>query len=98
LLKKRCVNIPVSTDIVYALAAKILGVENCTLPLDWINFVHMKPAINNWPEVPWYKAVMTEIDAPMLRIGNLNQYHPVHYYEKDWAKEIIKEYENGFME
>jgi len=94
----RCVNVPASTDLVYSLAAKILGVENCTLPLDWINFVHMKPAINNWPEVPWYKAVITEMDAPMIRIGNLNQYHPVHYFEKDWAKEIIKEYENGFME
>lgn len=95
---KRSINVKASTDVVYALTAKILGVENCTLPLDWINFVHMKPAINNWPNVPWHKAVITEIDAPMVRIGNLNQYHPVHYYEKDWVtKDLIKEYENGLM-
>lgn len=96
---KRCNNIEPSTDLIYAVAAKIIGVEKCTLPLNWINFVHMKPAINKLPEQPWFKSVIQEIDAPMLRIGNLNQYYPVHYCDKDWInEEIIKEYENGLLE
>lgn len=96
---KRCNNIEPSTDLIYAIAAKIIGVEKCTLPLNWINFVHMKPAINKLPQQPWFKSVIQEIDAPMLRIGNLNQYYPVHYCDKDWInEEIIKEYENGLLE
>lgn len=96
---KRCNNIEPSTDLIYAIAAKIIGVEKCTLPLNWINFVHMKPAINKLPEQPWFKSAIQEIDAPMLRIGNLNQYYPVHYCDKDWInEEIIKEYENGLLE
>ena len=96
---KRCNNIEPSTDLIYAIAAKIIGVEKCTLPINWINFVHMKPAINKLPEQPWFKSVIQEIDAPMLRIGNLNQYYPVHYCDKDWInEEIIKEYENGLLE
>jgi hypothetical protein len=86
-----------TTDVVYALAAKILGVENCTLPgVDFINFVHMKPDINGFSRhLPWQETVLSEVDLPMIRINNINQYHPVHYYEKSWATDsIVKEYEN----
>jgi hypothetical protein len=83
-----------TTDVVYAVTAKILGVENCTLPVDWINFVHMKPAINQWPETPWTELVVTELDLPMIRINNVNQYHPLHYHEKSWVTDaVVKEYE-----
>ena len=88
-----------TTDVVYALAAKIIGVEQCTLPsVDFINFVHMKPAINNFSQqIPWNELVVSELDVPMLRINNINQYHPVHYHDKEWATpKIIKEYENEF--
>jgi hypothetical protein len=83
-----------TTDVVYAVTAKILGVENCTLPIDWINFVHMKPAINQWPETPWTELVVAELDLPMVRINNVNQYHPLHYHEKSWVTDdVVKEYE-----
>lgn len=85
-----------TTDVVYALAAKLLGVEDCTLPsMDWINFVHMKPAINSWTSTPWPELVMCETELPMIRIANTNQYHPVHYHEKSWVTdELVKEYEH----
>jgi hypothetical protein len=80
---------------VYALAAKIIGVEDCTLPLDFINFVHMKPAINKWTSTPWPELVMCETDLPMIRVANTNQYHPIHYHEKTWVTdELVKEYED----
>jgi hypothetical protein len=85
-----------TTDVVYALAAKIIGVEDCTLPnVDFINFVHMKPAINNWTSTPWPELVMSETDLPMIRIANTNQYHPIHYHEKSWVTpELVEEYEH----
>ena len=95
-LLKNCRDEAPTTDVVYALTAKILGVERCTLPsMGYINFVHMKPAINGFSEASrWTDSVMCETDLPMIRVNNVNQYHPVHYYEKSWVTdEIIKEYE-----
>lgn len=84
-----------STDIHYAVTAQVFGRERCTLPLDYINFVHMKPAVNNFStERAWFETVMHERDGDMIRINNLNQYHPVHYYDKTYATvELIKYYE-----
>lgn len=87
-----------TTDVVYALTAKILGVENCTIPsMDFINFVHMKPAINNWPAGNnWSEMVLTEISKNNLRVANVNQYHPFHYNDKTWpSKEIFEYYETS---
>ena len=84
-----------STDVVYAITAKTLGIELCTLPdCDFINFTHMKNAINDWPDdKSWTEMIMTEIDLPMIRINNVNQYHPIHYQDKNWlTDEIIERY------
>lgn len=90
----KCYDEQPTTDVVYAITAKILGIEKCTLPLDWINFTHMKPAVNAWPNTPWPDLVVHELDLPMLRINNINQYHPVHYHEKSWVtNDLVKEYE-----
>ena len=74
-----------STDVLYALAAHVLGREECTLPLDFINFVHLKSGIQGWSdERTVFETVMTEVDGNMIRINNLNQYHPVHYFDKSY--------------
>lgn len=88
-----------TTDLVYALTAKILGPEKTTIPtMDFINFVHMKPRINEWLDGNWTEQVLTELDLPMVRINNVNQYHPLHYQEKTWATdELIKRYENELI-
>lgn len=86
-----------TTDLVFAIAAKYVGVETCTLPsCDFINFTHMKNAINNWTETtPWPELVLTETDVPMIRVNNTNQYHPVHYQDKSWlSDELITRYEH----
>lgn len=95
-LLKNCRDDLPTTDIVYALAAQNLGIEQCTLPaMDYINFVHMKPSINRFSQaLPWNELVVYETDLPMVRINNINQYHPLHYHEKSWVTdELIKEYE-----
>ncbi len=83
-----------TTDVVYALTAAIIGTELCTLPsMDFINFVHMKPAINGYPETASFQEMyVTEFDQGMIRINNINQYHPLHYYEKDFPTEEMYEY------
>ena len=85
-----------STDLVYAVTANILGVENCTLPgCDFINFTHMKNSINHWTEsTPWPGLVVSEFDLPMIRINNVNQYHPVHYQDKIWiTNDVVERFE-----
>lgn len=78
-----------STDVLYALTAHVMGREQCTIPsLDFINFVHMKSGIQNWSDAQsWLETVMHEQDGTMIRINNLNQYFPVHYFDKEY--EII---------
>lgn len=83
-----------TTDVVFALTAEIIGRELCTVPsLDFINFVHMKPAINGYSESARFQDMyVTEFDRGMIRINNVNQYHPVHYHEKDFPTEEMYEY------
>lgn len=78
-----------TTDVVFALAAKILSKENCIIPsLEFFNFVHMKSAVQGWnDQQPWTDYVNVERDENMLRINNLNQYNPVHFYQKDFYEQ-----------
>ena len=84
-----------STDVLYALTAKIIGVEKCTLPhIDFVNFVHMKSAINGWGfnDSDWRDIVVSEQDDTMIRINNINQYYPVHYHNKNYVTEELIDY------
>lgn len=85
-----------STDVLYAVTARTLGEELCTIPsADFINFVHMKSGIQGWSDArPWHETVVAEHDETMIRINNLNQYSPVHYYDKNYVTDdLIKYYE-----
>lgn len=103
IVKKNLRNIrdePLDTDLMYALTAKIFGVEQCTVPsLDFWNFVHMKPGINGWgySDYSWQDMVLGQREQDMIRIHNLNQYYPVHYYDKKYCTdELVNEYEQRF--
>jgi hypothetical protein len=89
-----------TTDVVYALTAMNIGLESCTLPeVDFVNFTHMKNAINAWPEsTPWTDLVVSELDLPMIRINNVNQYHPFHYQDKNWVSdEVVERFEHEYQ-
>lgn len=83
-----------STDVLYAVTASLFGEELCTLPAcDFLNFVHLKSEINGFPNEEWFRSVMSERDGDMIRVNNLNQYNPVHYYAKSYVtKELVNEY------
>lgn len=97
---KNCRETVPSTDIVFALAARTIGEELCTLPsADFVNFVHMKPAINGFDEGLMFDEVfVTEFDHGMIRINNVNQYHTLHYYNKNFnISELIEFYEQQHL-
>ena len=94
---KKCFEENPSTDVLYGLTALMVGEETVTMPsMDFINFVHMKSGFNGWSDArSWLDTVMSERDGDVIRINNLNQYSPVHYYDKTYAtKELIEYYES----
>jgi hypothetical protein len=72
-----------STDLVYAMAAKILGKEYVTLPLGLgPTIVHMKQQVNNLQGSNWTQELIWEHNP--LRINTVAQHGMFHYYVKDW--------------
>lgn len=77
-----------TTDVVYAMAVQILGVENCTLPVGLgPQIVHMKRFIQPIDGNDWTKELVWENTDPGLRIQTITQWGFVHYHVKEWACE-----------
>ena len=97
---KNCKDVKPSTDLVYALTAKILDAQCYNPSLDFVNFVHLKSGMQDWSdEQPWTDYAMVEQDGLMIRINNINQLHPIHYHEKSFATdELIEYYERRIKE
>ena len=90
---KNCDDEYPSTDLVYALTAKIMDEPGYNPSLDFINFVHMKSGMQGWSDnQPWTDYALVEHNDTMIRINNINQLHPVHYYEKSFATDELIEY------
>jgi hypothetical protein len=86
-----------STDLVYAVACRLLGVERTTLPATYPKIVHMKQAINRLQTQDWTKELIWEIERDNFRINTIAQRHPVHYHIKDFAKTLEPLYDQ-FLE
>ena len=91
---KNCREDSPSTDVLYAITARLIGEDVCTMPsMDFINFVHLKPAINGLAETERVTDIyLKEFDRGMIRIGNINQLSPLHYYEKDFVTTEMKDW------
>lgn len=75
-----------TTDVVYAMAAQIIGIEICTLPYGvGPSIVHMKQHINPIQSSNWTKELVWEYTDPGLRINTVTQWGFVHYHIKDWS-------------
>lgn len=74
-----------STDLVYAIAAEILGPELVTLPPGLgPRIVHMKQHMIPTQTADWTQELVWEHTDPGLRINTVAQWGLVHYYIKDW--------------
>ena len=83
-----------STDLIYACAAKILGVELTTLPGSYPRFVHMKPAINGTAQEDWTTELVWEVGKDFFRINTIAQQYPLHYQVKEFAHTLEPIYDN----
>lgn len=82
-----------TTDWVYAIAAHIVGVEKCTLPIfKDMSMVHMKRLINNLPTEDWTDTLVYEILPHTLRINSCPQQYPFHYHIKSFSNKILQAY------
>jgi hypothetical protein len=72
-----------STDLVYAMAAQIIGPERVTLPfVTYPRIVHMKRGIIPIRSDDWTQEITWESNP--LRINTVAQWGAVHYHQKDW--------------
>lgn len=89
----------VGTDEVFAVSAKILGIENeVTSDMGFPRIVHLKPMIQGWPwpsdSISDHVGLYFDIKA-QLKIGNFQQHDIVHYNEKSFiTDEVISILEN----
>ena len=84
-----CTGVEASTDLVYALAARILGPELCTMPsLNFFKFVHLKPKINGFhPDLTASQALIVEQNHGTIRINGIDQIMPLHYHDKEFLND-----------
>ena len=74
-----------STDVVYAMAAQIIGPELVTLPAGLgPTIVHMKQHMIATHTDNWNEELVWENTDPGVRINTVAQWGFVHYHNKDW--------------
>lgn len=71
-----------STDVVYAMAAMIIGPEQVTLPFG-PSIVHMKRGHQPISSDDWTKELVWELDP--IRIQTVAQWGMLHYHIKEWT-------------
>ena len=78
-----------NTDLVYALAAAMLGPDQVTLP--WATYpslIHMKADHCYCAGDPWTEQLIWEFDQGQIRINTIAQQYPFHYHVKEFAKTL----------
>jgi hypothetical protein len=74
-----------TTDVVYAMAAVIMGPERVTLPFaSYPKIVHMKLGMIPTHSQNWTKEMIWEMVHNNLRLNTVCQWGLVHYHIKDW--------------
>ena len=87
-----------SVDVSSAIACKILGIDSqVTDPNSFVNFVHMKPALQNWKDysLNWTDKVSWSVNNNKeLLVDNFIQSNVFHYVEDQFlTDEVVKELE-----
>lgn len=74
-----------STDLVYALAAQIVGPDLVTLPFaSYPKIVHMKKHVIPIQALDWTRQLVWEQHDLQTRIQTITQWGCLHYHVKDW--------------
>jgi hypothetical protein len=84
-----------TTDVVYAIAAKVIGIENVTLPnTSYPSMIHMKGRINYLSGEDWTEELVYELDKSNIRVNTVDQMYPFHYQVKEFSKVLNEHYEH----
>lgn len=77
-----------STDVVYAMAANIIGPEKCTMPFaSYPRIVHMKRYIAGTETEAWTEELLWEYKDYLLRVNTMAQWGAFHYNVKEWRSD-----------
>lgn len=90
-----------SMDVTYALAAKLMDIQDMMIAPEYITFVHMKGRCQNWKSNSddWRDCAAAHIDKHgNLKVGNYKQFGLFHYTEKDFASAICYVFEELYKE
>jgi len=79
---------PLNTDLAYAIAVRVLGEENCTLPGTVPSMIHMKGQFNDLSSEDWTKELVWELNPGSLRVNTIEQLWPFHYHIKEFAHHL----------
>jgi len=84
----------VSTDVVYALALKVLARDDCTSDgLSAPAFVHLKSRLQDWPgSVPeqWSDIVPAHVTPDCsVKVAHVKQHLPLHYHDKRFLTDAV---------
>lgn len=94
-------NIPeiVGTDEAFALAAKILDIENeISYPLEFPRFTHLKSELQDGVKISVADDLGYYFNVDNFKIGIFNQIDILHYSDKDLdVGSLIQEYQNHFL-
>ncbi len=89
-----------TTDVVFAIATILTGVEECTHPgLSFPTFSHMKGGMQGWAaSADWTEKLYSQFNDKMeLTVGFTRQQNPFHYYKKTFVTEdLISRYEDAY--
>lgn len=100
-LLKDCLNEHPTTDVVFAIAASMIGVEKCTNPaLSYPTFAHMKGAMQGWGiGTDWTDKLYAQIDDELhITAGFTRQLYPFHYYQKSFiTNKVVTQYETAYQ-
>ena len=78
-----------STDVVYAMAANIVGPEKCTMPFaDYPRIVHMKRHVAGTQTDNWTHELNWQYRDYLLRVNTVMQSGAFHYNVKEWHHEL----------
>lgn len=93
----KCLDEQPTTDVVFAIAAQLVGAERCMNPsLSFPTFTHMKGSMNGWGvNTDWMEKLYSTLhDDGGLTIGFRRQTQPFHYFQKKFiTSELIEKYE-----
>lgn len=89
-----CVDKIPTTDVVYGIAADVIGRQYCTMPdVTAVSMTHMKSAINGCGE-DWTKNLTFELSWDYCRVNAFQQLYPLHYHVKHVSKLIEQKLNN----